>query len=151
MSQNIKFDGGILHLVDGVLTLPQSPITTATAAGLNSFVERLNATGLTKTLESFTDVTIFAPTDMAFNANSSNLAALSTEEVANVLSYHVVKGVEYSTGLKDGQILPTKQGRNLKVKISGGDVYINDAKVVKTDFLTTSGVIHIIDSVLIAG
>lgn len=111
-------------------------------------MKSLNAAGLSKTVDSLRDITIFAPSNAAFDKASSVLAGLSKAQVAGALTYHVVKGVGYSTSLKDGQLLPTVQGGNLKVKIRNGVVYINSAKVVKPDFLTKSGVVHLIDSVL---
>ena len=67
------------------------------------------------------------------------------------LTFHVVKGVTFSSGLKDGQELKTAQGDQLKVKIVGGEVFINGAKVVVADVLTKNGVVHIVDGVLVPG
>jgi transforming growth factor-beta-induced protein len=111
-------------------------------------VKNVNATGLFKTIEELKDITIFAPTNTAFDNSASILSQLTTEKISNALTYHVVKGVQYSNGIRDGQILPTVQGGSLKVKINGGIVYINNAKVVKADVLTKNGVVHVIDAVL---
>jgi len=54
--------------------------------------------------------------------------------------------------LADGQIVPTLQGGSLKISVAkNGTVKVNDARVIKTDLLTKSGVIHIIDRVLVPG
>jgi uncharacterized surface protein with fasciclin (FAS1) repeats len=43
----------------------------------------------------------------------------------------------------------TVLGKDVAVKVEGGNVYINDAKVIITDIETSNGVIHVIDTVLI--
>ena len=95
------------------------------------------------------DITIFAPTNAAFDKASSTISSLSAEKVTEALTFHVVKGVLFSTGLKDGQTLATVQGEKLKVKVLGGEVFVNGAKVVVADVLTKNGVVHVIDSVLV--
>jgi uncharacterized surface protein with fasciclin (FAS1) repeats len=113
-------------------------------------VKSLNATSLRSTVGSLKDITVFAPRNAAFDATRSMLRGLSSEQLTSVLSYHIVEGVRYSDRLMDNQTLPTVQGGSLKVKITtNGTVFVNNASVVQTDFLTKNGVLHIIDSILI--
>ena len=112
-------------------------------------MKNLDATGLSKTVESLKEVTIFAPTNAAFSVATSVLASLSPAQVSSALRYHVVKGLGYSTDLKDGQTLTTVQGGKLTVKISGGNVFINGAKVLTADVLARNAVVHVIDKVLV--
>jgi len=95
------------------------------------------------------DITIFAPTNVAFDKALSTLSTLSTEKVTEALAFHVVKGVALSNGLKDGQELKTVQGDKLKVKIVDGEVFVNGAKIVVADVLTKNGVVHVVDGVLV--
>ena len=58
-----------------------------------------------------------------------------------------------STDLKDGQVLTTVQGGQLKVNISNGTVTLTDAKggistVSKADIAAKNGVIHVLDTVV---
>lgn len=101
------------------------------------------------TVESSKDITIFAPTNGAFAKAAKTIDSLPESAVKGALTYHVVKGVGFSTGLKNGQQLPTVNGKPLTIKIEGGNVYVNNAKVIKTDLLTKNGVVHVIDSVLL--
>jgi len=48
--------------------------------------------------------------------------------------------------LKEGK---TVQGSSVKIKVSGGTVMIDNAKVVKTDIVCDNGVIHVIDTVIL--
>lgn len=108
-------------------------------------------TDLTKSVAAMKDITIFAPTNAAFDKASVIISALSTEKVKEALTFHVVKGVTYSTNLKDGTELKTVQGEKLKVKIVGANVFVNGVKVVVSDVLTKNGVVHVIDGVLVPG
>jgi uncharacterized surface protein with fasciclin (FAS1) repeats len=124
---------------------PKSASATAQAAGLTSLVSALTAAGLASTVDSLSDITIFAPTNAAFDAIKDTTKGLSKEALGNVLKYHVVKGTALAKSLKNGQSIPTLQGGSLKVMISGGKVMINNANVVTADVPIKGGVVHVID------
>jgi uncharacterized surface protein with fasciclin (FAS1) repeats len=75
------------------------------------------------------------------------------EFLSNVLEYHVVVGpVAHSSELKamvaagGGQAkLATLQGGMITVREENGALFVNNAKIVTPDVLTSSGVVHIID------
>jgi uncharacterized surface protein with fasciclin (FAS1) repeats len=60
---DLKFTGGIIHVINNVLTLPQNVSTTLIDAGLSSLYGALNITNLLNTVNDFGDVTIFAPSN----------------------------------------------------------------------------------------
>lgn len=98
--------------------------------------------------------TVFAPTNDAFaKIPADTLSSLLTPEkksdLVNILTYHVVSGKALSGDLVDGQEIKTVQGKTLKVRITDGKVYINNAQVVIADVKTKNGVVHVIDSVLL--
>jgi transforming growth factor-beta-induced protein len=152
---DIKAINGIVHIIDSVLTLPISPSNTTKALGLNQFYTQLNNTNSTNNLDSKSGVTIFIPSDQAFNKASLN--NLNASQIQNVLSYHVIDGIYYSTNLTQftgPTNITTEQGKNITINNSNGNIQITDAsgntsRIVRSDILTNSGVIHIIDSVLI--
>jgi uncharacterized surface protein with fasciclin (FAS1) repeats len=43
----------------------------------------------------------------------------------------------------------TVQGQDLTIKVEGGTVMVDNAKVTKTDIACTNGVIHVIDAVML--
>lgn len=49
---DVAFTGGVVHIIDKVLTIPTSPSNTAAAANLTSLVDALTATNLVSTLDS---------------------------------------------------------------------------------------------------
>lgn len=145
--KDIKFDGGYIHLIDTVLTPPASIAATAYAEGIQTLIQTLNQPGvdLLDTVEDLKDVTIFAPTDSAFDSAEATVSGLNEDGIRSALTYHVAKGVGYSTDFLNGQVIPTVHGKSLSITVTNGTVYVNGARIVKTDLLTRNGVIHIID------
>ena len=43
----------------------------------------------------------------------------------------------------------TVNGKPVTIKVDGGKVMVNDAQVIITDILTSNGVIHVIDRVVL--
>jgi uncharacterized surface protein with fasciclin (FAS1) repeats len=99
------------------------------------------------------DLTLFAPTDAAFDALPEGVLASLLEDptgaLANVLLYHVVGGTALSTDLSDGQEVLTLQGETVIVSIVGEVITINGAEVIIADLTAVNGVVHVIDAVLI--
>ena len=122
--------------------------------------------GLVETLSGEGPFTVFAPTNDAFVAllgilgdDYNSLADFDTQEeielLVKILTYHVVAGVEaFSTDLSDGQHIPTVNGANLGIALSGGGVHVVDASgtnasVVIPDVDASNGVVHVINKVLL--
>jgi transforming growth factor-beta-induced protein len=147
VKQDIKFDGGYIHLIDTVLTPPANVAATSYTEGLETFVQTLDRPGidLLDTVEDLKDVTIFAPTDGAFDSAESTISGLNEDGIRSALTYHVAKGVGFNSDFRAGQVIPTVNGKTLSVNVNNGTVYINGAMIVKSDLLTRSGVIHVID------
>ncbi|MCJ1422277.1 hypothetical protein MMC29_000157 [Sticta canariensis] len=147
---DIKYDKGLIHIIDRVLTIPGPISITATLLGLKGVVGALEKTGLVEAVDTTPDLTVFVPNDDAFQKVAAQASQLTAEQLATVLGYHVVKGkVAYSSTLKNGQTLTTTTGDTVTITISGGNVFVNDAKVVIPDVLVSNGVVHVIDSVLL--
>ena len=146
---DVTFDGGVVHVIDTVLTIPASIADTAAANNLTQLTGALTKADLVSAVTEAKDVTVFAPTNEAFEAIAEVAAGLSVEELTDILTYHVVAGtVAYSTKLESGEV-PTLNGANVKVEVSESGVKINDATVVVADVLVANGVVHVIDKVLL--
>jgi len=116
-------------------------------------------------LETLTDpeaeLTVFAPTDAAFEAlievlgeEAFNGLLESEISVTSILLYHVVDGKVYAedvVALEDGSEVPTLlEGANLVVTFGDdNEVFVNGIQVLITDIETANGVIHVIDGVLV--
>jgi uncharacterized surface protein with fasciclin (FAS1) repeats len=66
-----------------------------------------------------------------------------------VLEYHVVKGEVLAARVLKLHSAKTLEGANIKIRVSDGSVYVDRAKVVKTNVKASSGVIHVINAVLL--
>ncbi|KAJ9627560.1 uncharacterized protein PV06_05900 [Exophiala oligosperma] len=146
---SLNFTGGVVHVIDSVLIIPQNISETAVELNLTAAVGALTNTSLAETVDHMTDVTCFIPNNAAFRAIGSALPNLTMEQLTSILQYHVVEGVVgYSTDLQNGTSLKTAQGNNVTVTVDDGDVFVNSAKVVIPDVLVANGVVHVIDNVL---
>ncbi|KAL8730079.1 MAG: hypothetical protein Q9166_004278 [cf. Caloplaca sp. 2 TL-2023] len=144
-----NFTGGVVHIIDNVLTIPQNVSSTAIAAGLSGVAGALTQAELVDTVDSLTDVTIFAPNNSAFQAIGSALPNLTMSQLASILQYHVINGtVAYNSTLENGSTVPALAGGDLSISIVDGDVFVNSAKVLIPDVLVANGVVHVIDNVL---
>lgn len=144
----MNFTGGVVHVIDTVLTIPLGLTETALAANLTALAGALTATNLLNTLEGAGDLTIFAPTNAAFSAISSAASNLTTQQATSLLTYHVINGtIAYSSSLGNGSV-QTVAGESLNITVEGGAVFVNSARVILADVLYAGGVIHVIDAVL---
>lgn len=116
----------------------------------------LRYTGLDKTLDSPGQFTVFAPTDDAFAKLPAGLVnGLLTDPaqksaLTNILLYHVVSGASVNADTAKTLTEATMaNGTKVNVKVQGGNLFINDSKVILYDIRTTNGVIHVIDTVLV--
>ncbi len=111
------------------------------------------AAELDGTLSSSTGITVFAPTDAAFNllpdGTVDALLQDPTGDLAKILLYHVVGAEVPSTSLSDGQIATTLLGQNIDITIDANGVFINNAQVTVADIPASNGIVHVLDAVLL--
>lgn len=126
-------------------------LTTATDAGnFTTLLSALDKAGLTETLKGTGPFTVFAPTDEAFaKVPKAELDKLlkNKKKLAEVLNYHVVAGSVKAADVAAMPTAKTVNGADLTIDATSG-VKINDATVISPDIMTTNGVIHVIDTVL---
>lgn len=118
------------------------------AAGDDRFetlVSALQATGLDAVLASEDDqFTVFAPTDAAFEG--VDISGLTTEQLTNVLLYHVTEGRRYAASVVNAPEVEMLNGDT--VSVNGTTLDGGEAKIVATNIEASNGVIHVIDGVL---
>ena len=127
------------------MTVPQSPSSTAAGAELTSLTGALTTADLVSTVDGLRDVTIFAPSNAAFQSIGSALAGASTEALGSILTYHVVQGTVGYSSLLTNTTLPTVNGESVTITVVNGSVFVNSAKVTLPDVLVSNGVVHVID------
>lgn len=132
-------------------------IDVATGEGMQevtTLVAAVKAAGLVETLKGPGPFTVFAPTNEAFaklppGTVDDLLKPENKEKLKGILLYHVHAGAAIKAADVKTMSLSTANGKPLTVKVEGGNVMINNAKVIKTDVAATNGVIHWIDAVVL--
>jgi len=108
---------------------------------------------LIDTLKGDGPFTVFAPTDDAFAkipADQLNAILADKELLTSILTYHVVAGKVPAADVVNLKSATTVQGSDVEISTENG-VMVNDSKVVQTDIMTSNGIIHVIDTVLVPG
>ena len=127
-------------------------VDTAVEAGsFNTLVTAIKEAGLVDTLKGEGPFTVFAPTDEAFaRLPGEQLDALlaDKEALTAVLTYHVVPGKVMAADVAKLSSAETVQGQSIAIDTTEG-VKVNNATVIKTDIVTSNGVIHVIDAVIL--
>ena len=130
-------------------------VDTAISAGsFNTLVAAVQAAELTEALKGAGPFTVFAPTDEAFAALPEGtvenlLKPENQEQLQAVLLYHVVSGKITAADIGSGAQPATLQGATIDVVGSASGVTVNGANVVSADVVTSNGVIHVIDAVIL--
>jgi uncharacterized surface protein with fasciclin (FAS1) repeats len=142
-------------MVGGSNMVPSKNVVenAANSSDHTTLVAAVKAAGLAETLSGAGPFTVFAPTNSAFNALPAGavdnlLKPEMKKDLTSVLTYHVVSGSLRAADLTDGQKLKTVQGKELTVSVKDGKVMIDGATVTIPDVISSNGVTHVIDAVL---
>ncbi len=136
-------------------TVPANSIAgMAMADGrFSTLIAAVQAAGLTDAL-SGGEWTLFAPTDEAFaklGLTAANITTeFSSEELANILLYHVLAG-NYSTAQLKGMLgnVIMANGQQAGLKFYDDHLYVNDdSKVIEENIVTDNGTVQVVDTVI---
>ncbi len=151
---DIAASNGYLHVIDSVLVGRVSIVQQALAnPSLSTLVTALSKAGLVPAVSALFSATVFAPTNNAFAA----LPAGTLQNLLNnitalqqVLLYHVVPQQLYANQLVAKQFTNTLQGDVIFVDSdANGNFYVNGGAIAAADQFASTGVIQVIDNVLI--
>lgn len=134
-------------------TAPTILNIAASEENFSTLVAAATAADLTEVLSGEGLLTVFAPTNAAFEALPDGLLETlllpeNKDLLTKILAYHVVGGSVTSDQLEAGAVT-TVEGSDIDVAIADGNVMVNDANVVMADIAASNGVIHVIDRVII--
>jgi uncharacterized surface protein with fasciclin (FAS1) repeats len=133
-------------------SMASQPVATAVASNpqLSTLANAIKTAGLTDTLNNAQNLTVFAPTNDAFNkVGQSQLNALlaNRQQLTRTLQYHVVQQRLSPDDLAGTH--RTMEGQDLTVTGSGEDFTVNNtASVVCGNIQTKNATVYLIDSVL---
>lgn len=155
LNANIQSPNAVIHVIDQVL-IPPPPTpnlfdTLAADGRFTTLIAALNAAGLADAVKTG-ELTIFAPTDAAFDAlPDGTVEALlaDVEALKAVLLYHVVSGDQSILELLKERHVETLEGSDVTVKWYWKRVYVNKAAVIQQNVEAANGRFHVINRVLI--
>jgi uncharacterized surface protein with fasciclin (FAS1) repeats len=158
---DVPNDNGVLHLIDRVM-LPEGLLTVLQTLRTNPerFAALQAAIGpspaLANLLNGAGPVTLFAPTDLAFQAAAPVLATLTPEQIDTAVRYHIVEASLPSASISFGTPVTTLSGQTFTINTGTGpalalitDTTTTAARVTAVDIIASNGVVHVIDKVLI--
>lgn len=151
---DIEASNGIIHVIDTVL-MPPDIIDAAGYAGLSGLAGALGAANpaVATALEGEGPFTVFAPTNAAFDDVAAVTKTLDADQLADVLLYHAYAGEVTSDAVPataDSLLQnPWGNGVTALFDTSAGVVVNGSAEVQVADVITTNGVVHVIDQVLL--
>ncbi|MBL8773746.1 MAG: fasciclin domain-containing protein [Phenylobacterium sp.] len=121
------------------------------------FTKGLTDTNLAGLLKTNGNLTVFAPTDAAFQAlPAADLAKLQSDKAAmqRFILHHIVNAPVGSDKIK-GAKGPIPSGAGDTILLDGSDeagaLKVDGATIVQADVKTGSGLLHVVDKVLVAG
>lgn len=159
-------DNLIIYHIAESLVLPRDPLSRLPVnLDLSTFVATLYASGQDSVIAKARDISLFAPTNEAF-ARLGLLARYllqpeAKDKLTQVASYHAVRGVFYNSEMKEGEHRePTlSSGAEINLNKTKDGLFVRGSgaadgadrtvigQVIKSDMLTSNGVIHTIDRV----
>ena len=144
---------GIVHVLDEVLLPIETVADIAIDNGFSTLVAAVVKAELLPALsDPFSEYTVFAPTNQAFDdlataLNTDLNGLLALPNLADVLLYHALDEAVFSNQLVAGPV-ETLSGEDIIVSLASG-VKINDANVTLADIEADNGVAHVLDKVLL--
>ncbi len=130
-----------------------APVATAASANpvLSTLVAAVKKAGLVDTLNSASNITVFAPDNAAFaKIPAATLAKVlaNKAELTKILTYHVASGRYAAAQLASGTKIKTLEGATVTPGNMGGTYEVNNAHVVCGNVQTANATVYIIDTVL---
>jgi uncharacterized surface protein with fasciclin (FAS1) repeats len=159
VATDVAATNGVVHVIDRVI-LPADKNIVQTAQALPDFsilVEAVVAAGLAPTLSGAGPFTVFAPTNAAFAALLGELGVTKDQLLADtslltaVLTYHVIGARVLKADVVPGVQPATVQGQTFSISptLSITDRRSRTSNIVATDVITSNGIIHVIDHVIL--
>ncbi|XP_037604671.1 periostin-like isoform X5 [Sebastes umbrosus] len=146
---------GVVHVIDRVISGVGNNMKEVLDVSdeLSSFRSAVINAGMMDKLDQPGHYTLFAPTNEAFDKLSPDYMERimgDKDVIAALVKYHMLTSVQCSEAIMAGSIYETEEGSNIEIGCNGDSLTVNGIKMVlKKDVVTTNGVIHYIDQVLI--
>lgn len=151
---DVPATNGFVHVIDQVLTPPDTIAATLAARGFDTLVAAAVAADLDDELGAPGDLTVLAPSEAAFAALPAGalddlLLPENQADLIDLLSFHVLtSGVSTTEGVEQEEVATLLGGDTLFSVDSDGDVRVAGVKLQVVNIPCTNGIIHSIGTVL---
>ena len=128
-------------------------ITTLRSSGqFNTFVKALDATNLATLLQNSPGLTVFAPTDAAFPQSKLDQMLADKAALQKALLHYIINARVDSAKIKGARgPVPSGAGDQIILDGSGDVLKADNANIIQADVMTSNGIIHVVDQLLIPG
>uniref|UniRef100_A0A667YS29 Periostin n=1 Tax=Myripristis murdjan TaxID=586833 RepID=A0A667YS29_9TELE len=146
---------GVVHVIDRVISAVGNTIKDVLEVDedLSSFNAAALASGMMEKLGMPGHFTLFAPTNSAFDKLDPGYLERIMEDkavISALVNYHLLNSVQCAEAIMAGTVYETEEGSTIEIGCDGDSLTVNGIKMVlKKDIVTTNGVIHLIDQVLV--
>ncbi|XP_035536088.1 periostin, osteoblast specific factor b isoform X2 [Morone saxatilis] len=145
---------GVVHVIDRVISAVGRTIQDVIEVDddLTTLSDVALSAGMLEKLGQPGHYTLFAPTNEAFESLGIDvLERLQSDKevIKALLNFHLLDSVQCAEAILAGSSYETLEGNNIEIGCDGESLTVNGIKMVlKKDIVTTNGVIHLIDQVL---
>lgn len=162
---DVKAANGVIHIIDKILMPPVGNIVQTAVANPNfSFLVAAvlrasqGSTNVAALLSGDGPFTVFAPTNDAFKKlgfkSEADFLTANPDDLTPILGYHVIAGRVFSSDLSEGLMPSMLLSGKTTITLAGGAKIKGNgnttaANIIQTDIVSTNGVIHVIDNVLL--
>ncbi|XP_037543909.1 periostin [Nematolebias whitei] len=146
---------GVVHVIDRVISSVGNTIKDYLESNedLATFTDSAFASGVMDKLGKPGHYTLFVPTNEAFNKLSDGFMERNTENQAVItalVNNHLLSSIQCAEAIMAGTVYETMEGSTIEIGCDGDSLTVNGVKMVlKKDIVTSNGVIHLIDQVLL--
>jgi len=156
--RNIHIDNGYIQGIESIMYPPEGDVVDIINDNdeLTTLARYIASSGLDAIIRADKNITVFAPTDDAFQELDSEVLTYlenNPKIMEEVLLYHVVQRTTlYSIGMRHAMTFPTSDRHHdmlMLIEDDNDEIYLNHAMVEEKDISATNGVIHTIADVLV--
>jgi len=136
------------------LRLEAVPVATAVAAtpALSELTRAIRLAGLTQTLNSAPDLTVFAPTNSAFaslGGGTLQVLLATKPDLIKALKFQIVRGRVTPAELGHGRVLTTLGGTKIYPSKASQSYQVNNAWILCGNIRTANATVYVVNRVVI--
>ncbi|TPX76978.1 hypothetical protein CcCBS67573_g01751 [Chytriomyces confervae] len=162
VQRSIKTDYGIIHVVSEVMLIPSDIVSLYTNLRLTDYLGYVNAGNLSISLKSLQGITVLIPAQGGIPRflENNKVSDISSALKASIVQYQIISGIFYSDVIGNG---PITNKSPQTTYFNGQEIFAPDSThfasssssdapkltITTPDILFDSGVIHIVDTILL--